>query len=58
MNTRSNRVGRTFRAWNGYWILSSVEAELILPVPTSEIVEVEELDETARGGGGFGHTGR
>jgi dUTP pyrophosphatase len=31
---------------------------LILPVPTSEIVEVEELDETARGGGGFGHTGR
>ena len=30
---------------------------LILPVPTSEIVEVEELDETARGGGGFGHTG-
>ena len=30
---------------------------LILPVPASEIVEVEELDETARGGGGFGHTG-
>ena len=31
---------------------------LILPVPASEMVEVEELDETARGGGGFGHTGR
>ncbi|HEV2295302.1 MAG TPA: dUTP diphosphatase [Tepidisphaeraceae bacterium] len=30
---------------------------LILPVPTSEIVEVDELDETARGQGGFGHTG-
>ena len=30
---------------------------LILPVPKSEIVEVEELDETARGEGGFGHTG-
>ncbi len=31
---------------------------LILPVPASEIVEVNELDETKRGGGGFGHTGR
>ena len=31
---------------------------LILPVPASEMVEVEELDETARGAGGFGHTGR
>jgi dUTP pyrophosphatase len=30
---------------------------LILPVPASEIVEVEELDETTRGEGGFGHTG-
>jgi dUTP pyrophosphatase len=30
---------------------------LILPVPASEIVEVEELDDTARGTGGFGHTG-
>ena len=30
---------------------------LILPVPRSEIVVVEELDPTARGGGGFGHTG-
>ena len=30
---------------------------LILPVPRSEIVEVKELDETARGEGGFGHTG-
>jgi dUTP pyrophosphatase len=30
---------------------------LILPVPEVEIAEVEELDETKRGGGGFGHTG-
>jgi dUTP pyrophosphatase len=30
---------------------------LILPVPRSEMVEVDELDGTARGGGGFGHTG-
>ena len=30
---------------------------LILPVPRSELVEVDELDETARGRGGFGHTG-
>ena len=30
---------------------------LILPVPRSEMLEVDELDETARGQGGFGHTG-
>ena len=30
---------------------------LILPVPASKIVEVEELDETKRGKRGFGHTG-
>ncbi len=30
---------------------------LILPVPPATIFEVEELDETVRGTGGFGHTG-
>jgi dUTP pyrophosphatase len=30
---------------------------LIMPVPNVEIIEVTELDETARGTGGFGHTG-
>ena len=30
---------------------------LIAPVPQVEILEVEELDETERGTGGFGHTG-
>ena len=30
---------------------------LILPVPGSEMVEVQELGETSRGHGGFGHTG-
>jgi dUTP pyrophosphatase len=30
---------------------------LILPVPPAKIVEVEDLDETRRGKGGFGHTG-
>lgn len=30
---------------------------LILPVPPVELVEVEDLDETPRGSGGFGHTG-
>jgi len=30
---------------------------LILPVPQVQMTEVEELDETARGLGGFGHTG-
>ena len=30
---------------------------LVLPVPKVNLVEVDELDETARGKGGFGHTG-
>lgn len=30
---------------------------LILPVPPVELVEVDELDQTPRGTGGFGHTG-
>ncbi len=30
---------------------------LILPVPAVEMIEVKELEETARGSGGFGHTG-
>jgi dUTP pyrophosphatase len=30
---------------------------IIQPVPTVEWIEVNELDETTRGAGGFGHTG-
>ena len=30
---------------------------LVLPVPAVTLVEVDELDETPRGSGGFGHTG-
>ncbi len=30
---------------------------LIQPVPTVDLQEVEDLDDTARGTGGFGHTG-
>jgi dUTP pyrophosphatase len=30
---------------------------LILPVPQVEIIEAAQLDDTARGSGGFGHTG-
>lgn len=30
---------------------------VIAPVSRVELVEVQSLDETARGGGGFGHTG-
>jgi dUTP pyrophosphatase len=30
---------------------------LILPVPAVEMIEVEHLDDTARGQRGFGHTG-
>jgi dUTP pyrophosphatase len=30
---------------------------LILPVPKVKLIEVDKLDETARGKGGFGHTG-
>jgi dUTP pyrophosphatase len=31
---------------------------LILPVPEARLIEVDELDATDRGAGGFGHTGR
>jgi len=31
---------------------------VIAPVARAELVEVEQLDETSRGEGGFGHTGR
>lgn len=31
---------------------------LIAPVPTVQVVEVEMLDESGRGEGGFGHTGQ
>ena len=31
---------------------------IVAPVVRAELVEVEELDDTARGTGGFGHTGR
>jgi dUTP pyrophosphatase len=31
---------------------------LVLPVPPIRLVEVDELDATSRGTGGFGHTGR
>lgn len=30
---------------------------LVLPVPEVQLVEVDELDDTTRGAGGFGHTG-
>jgi dUTP pyrophosphatase len=31
---------------------------VVLPVPRVRLMEVDELDETARGSGGFGHTGQ
>lgn len=31
---------------------------LVLPVPPVELLEVDDLDETGRGTGGFGHTGK
>ena len=31
---------------------------LITPVPVIEMIEVDELDDTVRGSGGFGSTGR
>ena len=30
---------------------------VVMPVPAVQVVEVEELDNSARGTGGFGHTG-
>lgn len=31
---------------------------IISPIITPELIEVDELDETVRGEGGFGHTGK
>ena len=31
---------------------------LVAPIPAVKVVEVDELDETPRGTGGFGHTGQ
>ena len=31
---------------------------VVLPVPQVRLLEVDELDETGRGSGGFGHTGQ
>jgi dUTPase len=31
---------------------------VIAPVVTAELEEAESLEDSARGGGGFGHTGR
>ncbi len=31
---------------------------VIAPVAHAKVIEVEELDDSLRGGGGFGHTGR
>ena len=34
-----------------------IAQRLVLPVPPVALVEVDELDDTGRGSGGFGHTG-
>ena len=50
--------------WNGGSEAVTVDrgdriAQLVVaPVVRAELVEVEELDETDRGAGGFGHTGK
>jgi dUTP pyrophosphatase len=31
---------------------------VVLPVPSVRLIEVDQLTETDRGGGGFGHTGQ
>jgi dUTP pyrophosphatase len=31
---------------------------VVLPVPSVRLIEVDQLTDTARGGGGFGHTGQ
>lgn len=31
---------------------------VVMPIPTTELIEVDELDETERGAGGFGSSGR
>ena len=49
-----NRGDRSFIVWHGDRIAQGVSA----PVVRAELVESEELSETARGGNGFGSTGQ
>lgn len=44
---------RILRAWNGYWILSAVEAELILPTPSASGASVRSVAGTAADEGGW-----
>ncbi len=50
-----------FGCHDGYfnWVAGDRLLQMILiPVETPELIEVDELSETERGDGGFGHTGR
>lgn len=50
---RNNSKTKSFFVRDGDRIAQAV----IAPVPRLDVIEVEDLDETARGEGGFGHTG-
>lgn len=47
------RSGRTVRAWNGYWILSAVAGELILPAPGSSGAGTQSVSRSAPEEGGW-----
>jgi hypothetical protein len=42
---------RILRAWNGYWILSAVEGELLLPAPTASAASIRSVGRTTEEGG-------
>jgi dUTP pyrophosphatase len=44
-------------SFNGYKIGERIGQLIILPFPKIEMIEVEELSDTERGTGGFGHSG-
>jgi hypothetical protein len=42
---------RTLRAWNGYWIYSTIEGELILPAPSASAASIRSVAKPSEEGG-------
>lgn len=70
--TLANSVGLVDSDYRGEWFIPLINhgkedfvvesgmriaQMVVIPIATPELVEVEELDETERGEGGFGHSG-
>lgn len=58
IQVRFNKIPHEFNILQcGYNIGDKIAQLVIVPIPTIELIEVEELSISQRGEGGFGHTG-